>query len=139
MLPYERQQLIKSRQGSPQKIFKALKEELYYNKAFAKEIASLKNVSREEYFETDYWDIIRKYVLAKSGYYCDQCGRDKLKLSVCHKEIDYLSDDLSYQGEDHKNLDSLTALCDDCHKQLRIKDKYKANKTITLDMEQREQ
>ena len=61
----------------------------------------------QEFLATVYWSILRSYIMALRGGFCERCGRRGL-LSLHHRSY-------THHGREHEHLDELEYLCRECH------------------------
>jgi|GEM_PF-798842 len=68
---------------------------------------ALKDINYKDFLKTDYWRFVRKIVLKRDKNKCQMCGRNN-NLHIHH---------LTYKNHfnEHKNLNDLITLCDQCH------------------------
>lgn len=68
----------------------------------------LQKLSYEDFLNTKYWDLVRRYKLKRSGFKCELCNSNGKTLNVHHKTYDN-------HGMEHDNLEDLIVLCRNCH------------------------
>lgn len=68
----------------------------------------------KSFLKTWYWRAISRHIRYKHDFTCYQCGKKGGNLHVHH---------LSYEhhGEEHRYLEDLVLLCDNCHKEIHNK------------------
>lgn len=94
--------LVGDVKGMPAKRFWALQSHVS-----SESIKRLKEMPYQEFLDTIYWEVVRKYVLWKRKYRCELCGENG-ELNVHHKSYDY-------RGEEYNHLEDLIVLCQPCH------------------------
>lgn len=72
------------------------------------EINHAKGLSYHEFLISKYWFNVREKVMKRDGFQC-VCCHSKNNLQVHH--MDY-----KHHGFEHKHLNDLTTVCNDCHK-----------------------
>lgn len=90
-------------QATSQEAFEALMV-LYPKDCIAEEFIEL---SYDEFLQSQYWQVVRKYILYKNGCKCQLCSETK-ELHVHHKTY-------KHRGHEHKHLEDLIVLCSKCH------------------------
>lgn len=70
----------------------------------------------KKYIRSSLWGIRKFLAIKKANNACENCFKDKVKLSVHH---------LNYENFGNESIDDLMVLCDDCH---HILDKDKRSK-----------
>jgi hypothetical protein len=78
-------------------------------------IESLKTMPYSEFLTTEYWDIIRKFMLDQARFKCQLCNSNGT-LHVHHKTYDH-------HGNEHNHLEDLIVLCEGCHRKFHNKEK----------------
>lgn len=66
-----------------------------------------------DFLQSDYWRYVRKLKLKQCGKKCQICGSKK-DLSVHHNSY-------AHHGQEHKYLEDLVVLCNECHKMFHHK------------------
>ena len=66
-----------------------------------------------DFLQSDYWRYVRKLKLKQCGKKCQICGSKK-DLSVHHNSY-------AHHGQEHKHLEDLVVLCNECHKMFHHK------------------
>lgn len=97
---------ISNKSASPYERFQSLKSLITIT-----DEQKLADLPYDEFLDSIYWDIIRKYKLYESRYTCVLCGKTNTLLNVHHKTY-------VHRGSEYKNLQDLIVLCSDCHKKV---------------------
>jgi len=72
------------------------------------EINHAKGLSYQEFLNSKYWIRVRKTVMERDNFQC-MCCHSKINLCVHHSTY-------KHHGFEHKHLEDLTTVCNDCHK-----------------------
>lgn len=68
----------------------------------------LKNMKYEDFLQTDYWKMVSEQARINAHNKCQVCGCNDKKLHVHHNTYEH-------HGEEHKHMEDLVCLCEDCH------------------------
>lgn len=71
------------------------------------EVAALKTAPYKEFLGSLYWEIVRKYVIARKRGRCELCNTSN-HLQVHHRTYEH-------RGEEYNHLEDLVLLCRNCH------------------------
>lgn len=100
--------------------FKLLHEYMVFQCHKSKKVMrKLEKMSYNDYLRTDYWSIIRDYILERDKLECQLCilepdiNTEGIKLHVHHKTYRYIAAEYEYP-------ESLITLCSECHKSQHI-------------------
>lgn len=100
---YRNTLVLQHRQG------KTVKADPYLEKLdeLAASIPDIRRMDYSKYLCTDYWRAVRELKFKESGRKCHKC-RATEGLVIHHLSYDN-------RGREHRNLDDLRVLCEDCH------------------------
>lgn len=99
-----RNKIIYEKIGNPEDRFRFLCQAITEH-----DVRRLKDLAYETYLHSLYWNIVREYIVNRSGKKCTTCESKKM-LNVHHRNSNY-----EFRGEEFRNLDCLIVLCQTCH------------------------
>lgn len=73
-----------------------------------KQTEELKNMNYKDFLQTDYWKMVSEQARINAHYKCQVCGCNDKTLHVHHNTYEH-------HGEEHKHMEDLVCLCEDCH------------------------